>query len=167
MARKPRKNPKWFDDYVQEDVVHSSLFQFTIETADKQKIDVDMVADLDIDYDILRDQLEDTPAIYAYWSAMYSEMKMQTALLERRIKAKRGKLIDAAVKEAARADVRITQKSLEMIIESDETLNKLEIRLLLMQKHAGKMFAMIQAIQMKSDNLRSLAGFARQELSQA
>jgi len=51
-----------------------------------------------------------------------------------------------------------------LVVESDKRLNKLETELLLANKHCGKMYFMVEAIRMKSDNLRSLAGFARAEL---
>lgn len=165
MAKK-RNNPRWYRECVPEEVTNSSLFKFSVQIGSKKTIEVDMLADLEVDYDIIREQLEDTPSIYAYWSALYSELKLQVAATERRIKAKRGKLLETAGKEAAKGNIRLTQKAVDMMIESDRELNELELKYALQQKHTGKMYAMIQAIQMKSDNLRSLAGFARQEMSQ-
>lgn len=161
---KPRQTPKWFNEYVPEEVSNSSLFKFTVEVTKGQKVEVDMRADLDIDYHIVQQQLEDTPSEFAYWAAIYSELKMQISKLERMVKARRGKLIDQTVKNAAESQVRITDKQVQALIEADQELNNLEAQLIILNKHAGKMYFMVEAIKMKSDNLRSLAGFARIEM---
>ena len=95
---------------------------------------------------------------------MYSELKMQVAFLERKIKARRGKLVKTVLDDAIAAQVRFTDKQVQSVIEADNVLNKLEVQMLLLNKHAGKMYFMVEALKMKSDNLRSLAGFARIEL---
>jgi hypothetical protein len=164
MSKKKRnKQPKWFDDYVPEEVANSSLFKFTVVIGSKQKIVVDMRADLEVDYNVIQDQLEDTPSEFAYWAAIYSELKMQVAKIERKIKARRGKLVDKIVKDATEASVRLTDKQTQAIVEADSDLGLLEAKQMLMNKHCGKMYFMVEAIRMKSDNLRSLAGFARIE----
>ena len=162
----PRKQSKWFNEFVPEEIGSSSLFKFAINIGDK-RIEVDMRADLDIDYSIIQTQLEDTPSEYAYWAAIYSELKMRVAKLERSIKVKRGQLISTAVKEASEANLRLTDKQVQAIIEADDELNKLESILLLAEKHAGKMWFMVDAIKMKSENLRSLSGFAKTEMAQS
>ena len=156
---------KWFDEYVPEEVANSSLFRFQVKINSQQTVDVDMRADLEIDYSIIQSQLEDTPSEFAYWAAIYSELKMQVGKIERHIKVRRGKLIDKALKDAAASSVRLTDKQTQAIVEADEDLTKLELRLLIANKHCGKMFFMVEAIKMKSDNIRSLAGFARQEMA--
>lgn len=165
MAKSKRQLPKWFEQYVPDEVSQSTIFKFTIQIGD-QKIKVDIRADLDIDQTIIQDQLEDVPSEFAYWAALYSEMKLQVGILERKIKSKRGILIDKLVKDAANADIRITDKQVQSIIEKDKDLNEMEAKLLIAQKHCGKLYFMIEALKMKSDSLRSLAGFARIEAQQ-
>lgn len=156
---------KWFDEYVPTEVANSSLFKFKIVVSKDQIIEVDMRADLEIDYRIIQEQLEDTPSEFAYWAAIFSELKMNTTKLERQIKVRRGQLLDSAIKEAMKAGVKLTDKQANTIIEADELLNKLEGKLIILQKHTGKMYFMIEAIRMKSENLRSLSGFAKIEMS--
>ena len=161
----PSNLPKWFKENLTEEVSGSTLFKFNIQIG-KEKIEVDMRTDLDVNYENIRHELESTPSIFAYWAAIYSELRMQSAKIERQIKARRGKLIDKVLEEASSSGVRITDKQVQAIIESDEVLNLLEVKLMIAQKHTGKMYFMIEAIKMKSDNLRSLAGFARMEYGQ-
>lgn len=165
MMPRNKIQPKWFDDYIPSEVSNSTLFKFMVEIGKDRKIEVDMRADLEIDYQIIQQQLEDAPSEFAYWAAIYSELKMNVAKLERQIKARRGELTDRAIKAAMDASIKLTDKQIQAMIESDNGLNVLEAKLMLAQKHAGKMYFMVEAIRMKSDNIRSLAGFARNEQS--
>ena len=159
----PRKQSKWFSECVPEEVASSSLFKFIV-VVNGQHIEVDMRADLDIDYHIIQDQLADTPSEFAYWAAIYSELKLQVAKVERQIKTKRGKLVDKALKDAVEAGIKLTDKQAQAIIEADEELNVLELKHMLLEKHTGKMYFMVEAIKMKSENIRSLSGFAKIEM---
>jgi hypothetical protein len=159
------KQSKWFDEYIPEEVANSTLFKFQVNINSQQTIDVDIRADLEIDYAIIQSQLEDTPSEFAYWASIYSELRMQVSKIERQIKVRRGKLTDKAIKDATKSGVRLTDKQVQAIIEADDDLIKLELQLIIANKHCGKMFYMVEAIKMKSDNLRSLAGFARQEMA--
>lgn len=161
MSKRNRKKPEWIEEYVPEEVANSTLFKFVVSINKDQKFEVDMTADLNIDYSIIQQQLEDTPSEFVYWGAILSELKMQAAILERKIKARRGKLTKELVDEANRAGVRVTDKQVTAMIEADEKLNILETKYLLMQKHVGKMYFMVDAIRMKSESIRSLSGFAK------
>lgn len=55
----------------------------------------------------------------------------------------------------------------EIKLERQKTLPFLESQLIIANKNAGKVYHMVQAIQMRSDHCRSLAGFKRQEHSQS
>lgn len=158
---KNRQKPKWIDEYVPEEVANSSLFKFKVSIGNGKKIEVDMTADLNIDYDIIQEQLEDTPSEFVYWGAILSELKMQASILERKIKSRRGKLTKELVEEANSAGVRVTDKQVSAMIEADDSLNELEAKYLLIQKHVGKMYFMVDAIRMKSESIRSLSGFAK------
>ena len=164
--------PKWFAEFIPNEIIYSTLFKFTILVPGNKKdeinrIEIDMLADLDIDYAIIQKQLEDTPSQFAYWAAIYSEIKMQVNKIERMIKHRRAFLISQAVKEASQAQVKITVKQSEAVAEADEEIDKLESKLLLLEKNCGKLYYMIEAIRMKHDTLRSLAGFAKQEMHQS
>jgi len=163
--RQDYRRPKWFEQYVPEEVANSSLFKFTIVLRDR-KIQVDMVANLDIDYGNVQQQLEDAPAEFAYWGAIYSELKLQVSLLERHIRSVRGKIAERIVKEAMAAGMRVTDKQVQAIVDADDTVRKLETQYAILQKHTGKAYFMVEALRMKNDNLRSLAGFVRQEMQQ-
>ena len=163
---KPRKLPKWFTTYIPEEVADSTLFRFSI-TIGQKTINVDMRSDLDIDYGAIQQQLEDTPSEFAYWAALHSEMKLQVARIERQVKSLRGKIASELVNQCLKEGFKPTDKQLQTTIDADERITKLEYTLMLAEKHAGKMYYMVEAIRMKAENLRSLSGFAKIEFSQA
>ena len=161
MNQKP-KIPKWFKETVPEEIYDGTIFKFTILTS-KEPVQVDMLADIGIDYDNIIEELQTTPSQFSYWSAMLSELKYQVNRLELHIKAYRGKLTKDIVLEITKAGCKPTDKQVLSIIESDETLIEYERKMLILQKQLGKMYFMVDAIKMKCDNLRSLAGFAKLE----
>lgn len=156
---------KWIDDNIPEDIRDSNLFKFNVDLGDKQ-VRIDMISDIGIDYDHISEQLEETPSQFAFWAAIYSELRLQSDKLERMIKAKKGQVVEKLVTDASDAQVRITDKQVQAIVEKDEELNKLEAKLLVTNKHCGKVYFMVECLRMKCDNLRTLAGFAKIELNQ-
>ena len=54
-------------------------------------------------------------------------------------------------------------EQVKSIAEKDKELQKLDVKLALIQKHVGKMWHMVEALKLKAEVLRSLAGFKRQE----
>lgn len=152
----------WLEE-LPDDILNSTLFKFTIDI-DDNKVCIDLVANLGIDYNNIPDELENSPGQYMYWSAIYSELKMQSIILERKIKRYRGVVINRIIDEANKEKIKLTQKQTDAIVEADDKLNQLEVKYALIQKKVGKLYHMVEALKMKSDNIRSLAGFARAEL---
>jgi hypothetical protein len=53
------------------------------------------------------------------------------------------------------------------MIDGDGDLVKAEAELALLQKNVGKVYHMVEAIKLRSEHSRSLAGFKRQEKEQS
>jgi hypothetical protein len=157
---------KWFTQNIPEEVSDSSIFRFSV-TIGKQTVELDMRSDLDIDYTIIQQQLEDTPSEFAFWAAIYSELKLRVSAKERQLKSCRGKIADEIMKECLKHSTKATDKQVTTAIEADQRIVVLESELMLLEKQAGKLYYMVEAIKMKAENLRSLSGFAKIEFGQA
>lgn len=157
--------PKWVTEHLPEELATSKLFRFEVKLPG-QDITVDLFQDIDIDYDDLENQLERTPAQYMYWASIYSELRGIVAVFERKIRARRGVLTQEIIDEARKEEVKITDKQVASIVDKDEQLLKLEENFDTVQKNTGKVYHMLEAIKMKSEQMRSLAGFKRQEREQ-
>lgn len=168
MSRRPtnRKIPGWMAQVLPDELSSSSVLKFSVSLPNGQKVDLDLRHDVDVDYDLLEHQLEECPAQLVWWGSLLSEVKLAVSILERKLKARRAALTNELTKMMKEGGApKLTDNQVKLVIEEDETLNQLEARLALTQKHAGKLYYMVSAIQMKSENLRSLAGFKRQEQS--
>lgn len=129
-----------------------------------QKIDRDFRPDVHIDFEDLEENLMETPQIFAYWAMVYSEQRSEVAKIERVLKRRKSELKRQMIREAAKNEIpRVTDKTMNELIENDETVIKLEAQLILANRTAGKLYNIVEAIKMKSEHLRSLAGFKRQE----
>ncbi len=164
MAKTDRKLPGWVDEHLPSEIAHSAIFEFNVRFQDGKTHTVRMLPDLTVDYDTLQAQLTEMPAQYAYWAAMHAELKLSLGVQERMVKAKRGRLTDAVLDSAGKGQVKFTADQVKSLVDKDSDLVAMEVALLTIQRNFNKMWAMMEALKMKFDALRSLAGFKRQEL---
>lgn len=120
--------------------------------------------DLAIDYENLEQEMEEFPNKYHLWSMLYSEIKEQLAVVEKKIKKRKGIVFDQICKQGGKG---LRRSDISDIMETDEMLNKLEVSKILLEKQSQKLWFTLEALKMKNDNLRSLSGFRKQELYQA
>jgi len=154
--------PSWISENVQSDIANA-IFRFTVKLPNDQTITVDMRTTIDIDFETIEEDLTRTPNQYVFWATVYSEAKARVAIIERAIKIRKGLMTEAVLESAKKDNVRLTEKAVLNVIEKDKKLIELDDTLIKAQKNAGKLWHMTQAIQMKFEAIRSLAGFKRQE----
>lgn len=185
--------PAWISEYLPKELAESALFRFDIKLQaivgykcvkcgkvydrrvpecpecevevkrEHQNITVDLLPDLDLDYNDLEEQMQDIPAQYAFWSSVYSEARLKVAIEERRLKATRGRLIETTQRRAAQENIRLTNDQVKIVVESEQGMMEADMRLQNAQMQCGKLYHMLEALKMKSELARSLAGFKRQE----
>jgi hypothetical protein len=108
--------------------------------------------------------LQQTPQAFAFWAAVYSEQKAVVAKLERKAKRRRAIMYQTIIEETKKEQwPKVPEKIFKELVEKDEELLKIELSLTLANRTMGKLFNIVDAIKMKSDHLRSLAGFKREE----
>ena len=170
---KSERNPAWIDANIPEELVTSSLFRFKVSlqipdpTEDdptrKKQILVDILPDLEIDMDILEEQMQDVPSQYAFWSAVYSELRLAVAIAERNMKKRKGQAINHIQEEMIANKTRISVEQQKMIVEMDVKLIDADLRLAKAQMLAGKIWHMVKALEMKHEVCRSLIGLKKAE----
>lgn len=153
---------KWFEDHIDPDVA-KAVIRLSVKLHNDSSIDRDFRPDVHIDYDNLEEQLEIQPSLYAFWSSVLSEQRASVAKIERIIKARRGIIARKLIAEQPD----ITKWKLEEVAESDKELNRLEGKLIQQKRTESKLFAIVDALKIKTEMLRSLAGFKRIELQDA
>jgi hypothetical protein len=159
--------PKWFQDHVPSELADSSLFKFSIKLQNGSVVEINLVDDIDINFDILEEQHEQIPAQYIYWAAIYSELRCATAIQELKMKSRRNSVVRKVVAEFKAQGTKLTDKQLNGLIEGDNDLVKNEAELAILQRNCGKVYHMVEAIKLRSEHCRSLAGFKRQEKEQS
>ena len=160
------KSKKWLKNNFQ-DKLSDAVFKLKIELPNGSIITKDFSVDVEIDYDMLEEQLAETPAIYAFLSSVLSEQKHVCAKFERLIARRRAMIIQNANEEAQKAGMKLHKYVLDEIVEADDKILELQTHLMLAQRSLGKLYGFVDAIRMKSEHLRSLAGFKRQEMRDA
>jgi hypothetical protein len=156
----------WFDDNIPEDIA-STIVRVKVNLPKKKSIERDFRPDVAVDYDNLEVQLEEIPSSFAFWSSVLAEHRAVAATVERKIKARRAALANQLLEKAKLDGIKIAQWQVEMVTEIDDKLIEFESELILVNRTLSKLYAVVDAIRMKSDNLRSLAGFKREELKES
>lgn len=153
----------WFEENINPDIA-KALVRLKVDLGDGRVIERDFRPDLKIDYETLEEDLQHTPQSFAFWATVYSEQKAVVAILERTAKRRRAILYEMIIDES-RQDKwpKVPEKIFKELAEKDENLLRIELKLALANRTMGKLYNIVDAIKMKSDHLRSLAGFKRQE----
>jgi hypothetical protein len=136
-------------------------------TINNKKQIVDFTPDLDIEYNILEDQLSEQPARFAFWSMILSEQKCVVDKLKLKLRIRRSSVFQKTIEAARAIDRKIPKYELDEIVENDKKIIELSLDLLKEEKTLSKMYGIVESMRIKSDNLRSLAGFKKQELMDA
>ncbi len=175
---KGQKLPRWIDENLPPELATSSLFRFQVKLQAteilgdgkvvRKSIEVDILPDLDIDMEILEEQMGDLPAQYAFWAAVYSEVRLGIGVAERRLKARKAEVTKIILDEFRTEKLKPpAADTLKTIVEADPRLNEAELKFLHAQMQAGKLYHMIEALKMKAELSRSLLGLKKKERDQA
>ena len=164
---KKKQLPKWVESNISETVATSQVFRFKVKFPNQHEEEIDLFADLDIDYDILETHLEEIPAQYMFWAAVYSELKSMVAIAEMKANRRRAALTKEILEQFKSRAIKLTDKQLTNLIDKDDKLATLQVELAAAQKKTGKVYHMVEAIRLRSEHCRSLAGFKRQDKEQS
>ena len=159
--------PKWFREHVPPDLARSSLFRFVVKLSNGNVCNVNLTEDIDINFEILEDQHERIPAQYVYWASMYSELRSAVAIMDLKIRSRRHSILRRIIDEFKTRGIKPTDKQTVGIVDGDKELIRLEAEQAILQKNCGKVYHMVEAIRLRSEHSRSLAGFKRQEKEQS
>ena len=154
---------EWFESTVPEEIRNGTIFRFKIKFADKE-VDLDMMANMAIDYSDMVNELSKATSEFAYWAAIYCEIKHQAAVDDKAIRCRRAKVMDDVIRQSIEKGYKLTDKQLQALVDGDQKLIEMEAKYLVSSKNAAKLYYVVEAMKMKADNLRSLSGFAKLEM---
>lgn len=154
----------WFDENgIPEDIARQ-LIRIKVTTDENEVVEKDVRADVVIDYENLEKQLEETPASFAFYAMLLAEARKQVSTLERVIKVRKGQITKELLDMAKAEDRKTRGADIESLIAADSRVLELEIKLVAAERTMSKLYAVVDAVKMKSEHLRSLAGFKKQEM---
>ena len=123
--------------------------------------------DVSVNYDILQDELIEQSAKYAFWSTILSEQKAIVATLNHLIKVRKSEVIRDSIAASRTSGVKIPKYELDEIVEFDGKMQGAQKLLIKEDKKLSLLYGVVDTLKTKGDNLRSLAGFKRQEMRDA
>lgn len=143
------------------------LFNIRVKLKDRSLIQRDIRPDVKINYDDLERQLCEVPEMMVFWDLILAEIKAEVATLETRKEALRADIIDEIKQKAEESNVRVSVQIMRDLVNSDDRMLVNAAELIDMQKKEHQIKAIVNALYRKSESLRSLAGFKREEHKRA
>ena len=162
-----KRSPKWALSNISEAISNSQVFKFKVKFPNGHEEEIDLLSDIDIDYDILETHLEEIPAQYMFWAAVYSELKSMVTISDLKVSRRRSILTKEIIERFKAKSIKLTDKQLTNLIDQDDKLAVLQVEVASAHKKAGKVYHMVEAIRLRSEHCRSLAGFKRQDKEQS
>jgi hypothetical protein len=153
----------WFATNVKDKDIANALVRVRIKIKN-QVIERDFRTDVAIDYNLLQEQLQEAPAMFSFWSMLLSEQKSLVSQVERLMRLR---AIQVGITERQRAQengYKLAKHELDDLIEADEEHKLLWDTFNTENRTLSKIYGIVEALRMKSEHLRSLAGFKRQEM---
>ncbi len=158
----------WIEQNVNQDII-DYLFNIKIKNLPNNlgSYQKNVAPDLKISFDMLEEQLEETPEMLAFWHMLFAEQRIVVAAIEKQIRTQRGVVTERLLERAKQEGVEIRSTELRELINSDSTISLLENKLLGAQRSVERLKVVCESLQTKFDALRSLAGFKKVEKNQA
>lgn len=162
-----------------DDDVAEWLMKITVTVGagdNKRTFTRDFRPDVTPNYDLLEEQLVETPPLLCFWSQVLAEARARVSLLDRKMRTRRGEIMRELTDEAKRmasegiglgSRAGLRKSDIEDLMEQDEKLIGLDVEYITARKIESKVYGIIEALRTKSENLRSLAGFKRMEMQES
>jgi hypothetical protein len=150
----------WWDKEIPEEI-SDVLVTLRVKVNGKQ-VTRDWRKDCGVDYDRLEDDLTTMSSIYSFWTAVLAEARKNLRVVEYQIDIRKSRVMrEIKVPEG----VKLTVADKENIVNIDPEMGALIVKQIELENIVQKLFGIVDSLKMKADNLRSLAGFKRAELS--
>ncbi len=154
-----------FDEIPAE--IKDLLVKIRISIPDRKPISCNVMPLVKISYEQLETQLTQTPSIFCFWGMVHAEQKMIVSVLELNLQKRKAQLATEIIKQSKQDGFDARRSDIKDVLESDEEVLKMQARLVIEEKSLDKMNVLMDALRMKSEHLRSLSGFKKQELRDA
>jgi hypothetical protein len=157
----------WLEDNIDPKLVEY-LFEIKIDNLKNiGSYQRNFAKDATVDFDLLEDQLQETPEMIAFWDMLLAEIKIRVETISHAIRVQRGKITSRIINEAQAKQLDVKSTELKELINADPAMIQLELKLISAKKAEEKLKVVVEAATRKFDALRSLSGFKKVEKNQA
>ena len=154
----------WIEKNIEPDIANH-LFNMRLTLVNKQVYQRNVVPDLSVDFEMLEQQLEETPQMIAFWNQVLADQTCIVEAMDRSIKTKRGQIWEKTISEAQSRSLDVRTTDIKEIVNADKSISALELELIREHRKEAKIKAVVDGLIKKFDALRSLSGFKRAEQS--
>jgi hypothetical protein len=156
----------WVSRHISPEIAEY-IFNIRINLANRSLFQRDVRSDLTIDFDGLENQLAELPEMLCFFDQLLAEQRATVSVLEAEQEVTKATIINEIVERSRQQGIKTSVQVMNNIINGDDRMTLLLARIIKEEKTENKIRAVVNALQRKSDHLRSLAGFKREERKQA
>jgi hypothetical protein len=142
------------------------LFNIRINLPNRTLFQRNVRPDLVIDFEDLERQLQELPEMLCFFDSLLAEQRAKVATLEAKKEAIKGDLTDEILDRSKREGVKFSVQAIKDITQADDRMMQTQAEIIKETKIEHRLRAVVSALQRKSEHLRSLAGFKREEKRQ-
>ena len=162
MASENERAMNELDDYLKGEI-SDHIFRISMKVGNRSTLIKDVRPLLKIDFECLENELESLPAILFFYEALLAEQKSILATLDTRKEFIKSQLTSQIKNKAEEDDVRLSDAKMKNLISGDEKTLQITCEIIQEQRNFDRLRAVVNCLMRKSEHLRSLAGFKRDE----
>jgi hypothetical protein len=156
----------WVAKHISSEIAEY-VFNIRITLTNRSLFQRDVRPDLTIDFDGLENQLAELPEMLCFFDQLLAEQRATVSTLEAEQEVTKATIIDEIIDRSRQQGIKTSVQVMNNIINADDRMTLLQAKIIKEEKAENKIRAVVNALQRKSDHLRSLAGFKREEKKQA
>jgi len=158
-----------FDSIFEEipEEIRNLVVRIRVSMPDRKPINYDFRPLVKISYEHLEEQLTHTPSHFAFWGMIHAEQKMIVAVLDLNLRKRKAELAAAIMEQSKKDGITPRRSDITDVLESDVEVMRTQAKMIIEEKSLNKLNVLMEALRMKSEHLRSLSGFKKQEMRDA
>lgn len=156
----------WVSKNVTEEIA-GYVFNIKLDLDKRTLFQRDVRPDLVIEFDSLEQQLAELPEMLCFFDQLLAEQRAKVATIEAGMEVAKATIIEGLLDSSKQHNIKLSVQTMNNIVYSDERMIVKQAELIRESKRENKLRAVVYALQRKSEHLRSLAGFKREEIRQS
>lgn len=152
----------WLDENVSKEI-SDYVYNIKIKVGNRSPLITNIKKLLEINYEEIETDLEHLPSILYFFESLLSDQKIVVSTLEYKYESSKSQFFSKMIEKAETDNIKLSVTMIKELVCSDENVLKTAVERIIEQQKLERLRAIVNCLVKKSEHLRSLAGFKREE----